>query len=95
MHTEHHIDSFDLPSFFKLHDLNMDGFWDVNEIKAVYGLHNEKAKAAVGQPGEKGANGKLKGMDPDMMIMRVLEILDTNKDGAYRSSNMGFPPVRH
>ncbi len=73
MHTEHHIDSFDLPSFFKLHDLNMDGLWDVNEIKAVYGLHNEKAKAAVGQPGDKNSDGKLKGMDADMMIMRVLE----------------------
>lgn len=71
MHTEHHIDSFDLASFFKLHDLNMDGHWDINEIKAVYGLHNQKSKG--------GADGKQH--DVDLMMRRVLQILDTNKDG--------------
>ncbi|KAI0067975.1 hypothetical protein BV25DRAFT_1793632 [Artomyces pyxidatus] len=40
MATEHHIDSFDLPSFFQLHDLNRDGVWDSEEVEAIYGVHH-------------------------------------------------------
>jgi hypothetical protein len=38
-------DSFDLASFFQLHDLNRDGNWDKDEIEAVYGMHHEYSKA--------------------------------------------------
>ncbi|KAI0031254.1 hypothetical protein K488DRAFT_52491 [Vararia minispora EC-137] len=44
MAQEHHIDTFDLPSFFHLHDLNRDGFWQKDEIEAVYGMHHLYAK---------------------------------------------------
>ncbi|TFY81818.1 hypothetical protein EWM64_g2193 [Hericium alpestre] len=44
MATEHHIDSFDLPSFFQLHDLNSDGVWDKEEIEAIYGVHHVYSK---------------------------------------------------
>ncbi|THH33129.1 hypothetical protein EUX98_g1018 [Antrodiella citrinella] len=40
MSSEHHIDNFDVGSFFALHDLNRDGFWDREEIEAVYGVHH-------------------------------------------------------
>ncbi|KAH8099734.1 precursor to secretory protein Ssp120 [Cristinia sonorae] len=40
MSTEHHIDDFDIGSFFQLHDLNRDGLWDREEIEAVYGVHH-------------------------------------------------------
>ncbi|KAL1409493.1 hypothetical protein Q8F55_003476 [Vanrija albida] len=40
MHNEHHIDSFDPPAFFKLHDLDSDGFWSADEIAALYGLRH-------------------------------------------------------
>ncbi|OSD06181.1 precursor to secretory protein Ssp120 [Trametes coccinea BRFM310] len=40
MATEHHIDTFDVPSFFHIHDLNRDGVWDTEEIEAVYGVHH-------------------------------------------------------
>ncbi|KAH7930452.1 hypothetical protein BV22DRAFT_1028422 [Leucogyrophana mollusca] len=40
MASEHHIDSFDLESFFQLHDLNSDGVWDREEIEAIYGVHH-------------------------------------------------------
>ncbi|CAL1694339.1 unnamed protein product [Somion occarium] len=40
MSSEHHIDAFDVGSFFALHDLNRDGVWDREEIEAVYGVHH-------------------------------------------------------
>ncbi|TCD67609.1 hypothetical protein EIP91_012241 [Steccherinum ochraceum] len=40
MSTEHHIDDFDIGSFFALHDLDLDGFWNREEIEAVYGVHH-------------------------------------------------------
>jgi hypothetical protein len=39
-------DSFDLASFFQLHDLNRDGQWDKEEIEAVYGMHHEYSKSS-------------------------------------------------
>jgi hypothetical protein len=80
MHTEHHIDSFDLPSFFKLHDLNMDGFWDEAEIRAVYGLYHHAAKAAHGD------NQDLVEGKAWAVVEKVLQRLDTNKDGVSNLS---------
>jgi hypothetical protein len=80
MHTEHHIDSFDLPSFFKLHDLDMDGFWDEDEIKAVYGLYHNAAKVHVG-------NQDLVEGRAWAVVEKVLQRLDTNQDGASRESS--------
>ncbi|WWC68791.1 uncharacterized protein I206_102726 [Kwoniella pini CBS 10737] len=74
MHTEHHIDSFDLESFFKLHDLDMNGFWDQAEIQAVYGLHHHSVKDKIKQP-------ELVDARTQVVVDKVLEKLDTNKDG--------------
>ena len=57
MHTEHHIDSFDLESFFKLHDLNLDSYWDRAEIEAVYGLHHHSAGNSHGSQHVEGVPG--------------------------------------
>ncbi|KIR31251.1 hypothetical protein I352_06345 [Cryptococcus deuterogattii MMRL2647] len=74
MHTEHHIDSFDLESFFKLHDLDMNGYWDELEIQAVYGLHHHSVKDKMGK-GEQ-VDGRAKNI-----VSKVLEALDKNQDG--------------
>ncbi|WWD16657.1 hypothetical protein CI109_101087 [Kwoniella shandongensis] len=74
MHTEHHIDSFDLESFFKLHDLDMDGFWDEAEIQAVYGLHHHSVKEKI--PQQALVDGRTQ-----VVVDKVLSKLDTNKDG--------------
>ncbi|KAE9401915.1 hypothetical protein BT96DRAFT_991581 [Gymnopus androsaceus JB14] len=51
MLKEHHIDGFDIRSFFQLHDLNRDSFWDKEEIEAIYGVHHiysqKKSKVRV------------------------------------------------
>ncbi|EPQ60110.1 precursor to secretory protein Ssp120 [Gloeophyllum trabeum ATCC 11539] len=74
MVTEHHIDSFDLRSFFQLHDLNRDGVWDRDEIEAIYGVHHvysqKKSKDEVEH--QKKA---------DTIANTVLDLLDKNKDG--------------
>lgn len=80
MHTEHHIDNFDLPAFFTLHDLNLDGSWDRAEIEAVYGVHHHSIKEAVG-----GQQDVVDGRAATI-VASVLAKLDTDKDG---ESNKG------
>ncbi|EJD54552.1 hypothetical protein AURDEDRAFT_110142 [Auricularia subglabra TFB-10046 SS5] len=80
MQNEHHIDTFDLRSFFLIHDLDRDGFWDRGEIEAVYGVHhdwNPKDKDLV----------KIK-EKADQVVARVLKLLD--KDGDNRISSAEF-----
>ncbi|KAL7419603.1 hypothetical protein Q5752_005515 [Cryptotrichosporon argae] len=74
MLSEHHIDTFDLPSFFKLHDLDSDGFWDRAEIAAVYGLHHHSVRDRV--PDDGAREGRTQ-----VVVDRVLEKLDADKDG--------------
>jgi hypothetical protein len=73
MHTEHHIDSFDLESFFKLHDLNMDGYWDEPEIQAVYGLHHHSVKEKIPTP-------ELIEGRTQLVVDKVLKKLDKDND---------------
>ena len=75
MHTEHHIDSFDLESFFKLHDLDMDGQWDEAEIRAVYGLGHHSLGHGAGH-----AEGKDE--RTEMIVREVLRRLDRDHDGS-------------
>ncbi|KAF9245664.1 hypothetical protein BU15DRAFT_40778 [Melanogaster broomeanus] len=74
MASEHHIDSFDLESFFQLHDLNRDGTWDRAEIEAIYGVHHvysqKKSKDEV-EHQEKA----------DHIVDAVLKIMDKDGDG--------------
>ncbi|KAG0707623.1 hypothetical protein DFH29DRAFT_796676 [Suillus ampliporus] len=74
MASEHHIDSFDLESFFQLHDLNRDGVWDREEIEAIYGVHHvysqKKSKDEIEH--QKKA---------DHVADTVLKLLDKDGDG--------------
>ncbi|GJE86224.1 EF-hand domain-containing protein [Phanerochaete sordida] len=74
MSTEHHIDSFDVGSFFQLHDLNRDGFWDREEIEAVYGVHHiySQRKSKDDIEHQKKA---------DHIVDTVLNLMDKNNDG--------------
>jgi hypothetical protein len=73
MSSEHHIDSFDLPAFFKLHDLNMDGYWDRDEIAAIYGLRHHSVVGRKTKALPAGLEEKI--------VAAVLAKLDTNEDG--------------
>ncbi|KAI0652366.1 hypothetical protein C8Q79DRAFT_937254 [Trametes meyenii] len=74
MATEHHIDTFDVPAFFQLHDLNRDKVWDTEEIEAVYGVHHvysqKKSKDEI-EHANKAAH----------IVKEVLKRLDKNGDG--------------
>ncbi|KAF7794332.1 hypothetical protein EIP86_005466 [Pleurotus ostreatoroseus] len=77
MSTEHHIDSFDTPSFFQLHDLNRnisDGFWDREEIDAVYGVHHVYSQ-------KKSKDEVEHAKKADHIVDTVLKLLDKNGDG--------------
>ncbi|KAJ7755025.1 precursor to secretory protein Ssp120 [Mycena maculata] len=74
MASEHHIDSFDLRSFFQLHDLNRDGFWDKEEVEAIYGVHHvySQKKSKDDEEHQKKA---------DHISGTVLKLLDKDGDG--------------
>lgn len=74
MASEHHIDSFDLESFFQLHDLNSDGIWDKEEIEAIYGVHHvySQKKSKDDEEHQKKA---------DHIVTTVLKLLDKDNDG--------------
>ncbi|TRM61589.1 hypothetical protein BD626DRAFT_549159 [Schizophyllum amplum] len=74
MSKEHHIDSFDLPSFFQLHDLDGDGVWSRAEIEAIYGVHHVYSQ-------KKSKDDVEHQKKADTIVETVLEKMDTNKDG--------------
>ncbi|KAI8047963.1 uncharacterized protein B0P05DRAFT_565071 [Gilbertella persicaria] len=41
MSESHNIEIQDEVAFFKIHDLNQDGFWDEEELKSMYGLERD------------------------------------------------------
>jgi len=74
MSSEHHIDSFDVASFFQLHDLDRDGFWSPDEIEAIYGVHHvySQKKSKDEEEHQKKA---------EHIVNTVLGLVDGNKDG--------------
>ncbi|KIY73421.1 hypothetical protein CYLTODRAFT_434295 [Cylindrobasidium torrendii FP15055 ss-10] len=74
MASEHHIEAFDVASFFQLHDLNRDGYWDKDEIEAVYGVHHAYSqKVSFDDIGHQ--------KKAEHIVKVVLENLDKNNDG--------------
>ncbi|KAL0951842.1 hypothetical protein HGRIS_008503 [Hohenbuehelia grisea] len=74
MSSEHHIDSFDVRSFFQLHDLDRNGVWDKEEIEAVYGVHHIYSQ-------KKSKDDIEHQRKADHIVDAVLQKLDANKDG--------------
>jgi len=81
MSSEHHIDSFDVRSFFQLHDLNRNGFWEKDEVEAIYGVHHvysqKKSKDEVEH--QKKA---------EHIVTAVLQRLDLNGDGLITAEEL-------
>ncbi|KIL71409.1 hypothetical protein M378DRAFT_154971 [Amanita muscaria Koide BX008] len=74
MSSEHHIDNFDIGSFFQLHDLNRDGKWDKEEIEAVYGVHHVYSQKTSKDDEEHKQKA-------DRVTQGLLDAFDLNKDG--------------
>jgi len=81
MASEHHIDSFDIRSFFQLHDLNRNGFWDRDEIEAVYGVHHIHSQR---QSTDELAHQE----KADHVVKGVLERLDLDGDGRITAEEL-------
>ncbi|EMR11157.1 hypothetical protein PNEG_00753 [Pneumocystis murina B123] len=41
MKNEHDTESYDLDTFFYLHDFNFNGHWNAKDFRRIYGLDNE------------------------------------------------------
>jgi len=74
MSSEHHIDSFDTRSFFQLHDLNRNGYWERDEVEAVYGVHHIYSTK---QSKDDAAHQQ----KADFIVDTVLRALDLDHDG--------------
>jgi len=81
MSSEHHIDTFDVRSFFHLHDLNRDGVWDAEEIQAVYGVHHVYSQ-------KKSKDDIEHQKKADQIVKTVLERIDLNKDGVIQPDEL-------
>lgn len=66
MHEEHEIEITDEVTFFKLHDLEDDGYWDESDIRAMYGF-----EAATDSDSDQSK----------VIIKRVIKGMDTDQDG--------------
>lgn len=77
--NEHHIQTFDLASFFSLHDLNRDGILDRSEIEAIYGVHHSLSV-------KHSANYETHDAKADLIVNAVLAKLDKNNDGLITKS---------
>ncbi|ETW86773.1 hypothetical protein HETIRDRAFT_437555 [Heterobasidion irregulare TC 32-1] len=84
MATEHHIDSFDLASFFQLHDLNRDGVWDTAEIEAIYGVHHVYSQ-------KKSKDDVEHQKKADTIVQAILKAMD--KDGNEKVTQKEFEAV--
>ncbi|BEI82513.1 hypothetical protein CcaverHIS002_0303810 [Cutaneotrichosporon cavernicola] len=90
MAAEHHIESFDEPAFFKLHDLDLDGFWDRDEIAAIYGLRHHSVATPKKKKHDEGFE--------DRVVSAVLLKLDTDGDGKvsldeFKTGGMDSLPI--
>jgi len=74
MASEHHIDTFDVRSFFKLHDLRGNGFLDKEDIEFMYGIRHVYARALSKDEEEQNRKGEI-------IAQEVLKIFDLNNDG--------------
>ncbi|KAI0271468.1 hypothetical protein BC834DRAFT_859799 [Gloeopeniophorella convolvens] len=74
MATEHHIDTFDLPSFFQLHDLNRDGVWDAEEVEAIYGVHHVYSQKKSKDDEEHQQKAKV-------IVDTIMKAMDKDQDG--------------
>lgn len=72
--NEHHIQSFDLGSFFSVHDLNRDGVLDRSEIEAIYGVHHSLSA-------KHSENHEVHDAKADKIVRTVLDRIDKDKDG--------------
>jgi hypothetical protein len=85
-------DSFDLESFFKIHDLDQDGVLNADELEAIYGLHHETSKEG---------NGEHHPARAQQIVDTVMSKLDLNGDGVVTKTEFtvagrdGLPDFRN
>lgn len=68
MTEEHHIDNWDVGSFFALHDYNSDGKWQGEEIMRTYGLMDPSNKDVSHEAATR-------------ILSELMGLLDKNGDG--------------
>lgn len=79
MASEHHINAFDLGSFFALHDLNRDGVWDRSEVEAIYGVHHSNSI-------KHSPTAEIHDQKADTIVKEVFKRLDLNGDAMIAKS---------
>lgn len=81
MKEEHQMDSFDLESFFNIHDLQNKGFWNANDILYVYGLTRDEVVGDGSGMGEHAHDESISQSAKDQVTLVVLTLMDADKNG--------------
>lgn len=92
---EHHIESFDAPSFFTLHDYDSSGSWTTDEVRKTYGLDDE-------------SNGGVSESEKQAAVRTVFDLFDPGNTGyitrddwlkgvaaGIRLPDLGYGPGHH
>lgn len=92
---EHHIGSFDAPSFFTLHDYDSSGAWTPDEVRKTYGLDDESNSRASEARKQEAVITVFKLFDPhDTGYITRDEWLKAIAAGK-RLPDLGFGPGHH
>ncbi|CAI7583172.1 unnamed protein product [Penicillium bialowiezense] len=95
MMEEHHIESFDPPSFFILHDYDSSGQWTHDEVRKTYGL-NDQSNAAVSEDKKQDAVRTVFALfDPGNTGFITREDWLAGIAAGKRLPDLGFGPGHH
>jgi hypothetical protein len=92
---EHHIEGFDAPSFFTLHDYDSSGTWTPDEVRKTYGLDDESNRAASESSKESAIRAVFDLFDPTNTGSISRENFLKTISAGTRLPDLGFGPGHH
>lgn len=82
MVSEHNVDQWDAPTFFKLHDVSDKGYWDHLDILYIYGLAKDKLVGdGLGMGQHDHGHEVVSAEDKQRIVNTILGLMDVNSDG--------------
>ncbi|KAJ5746113.1 hypothetical protein N7520_011295 [Penicillium odoratum] len=95
MMEEHHIEGFDAPSFFMMHDYDSSGLWTTDEVRQTYGMDDESNNGVSESRKTEGIRQVFDLFDPDNTGFISRDAwLKAVADGV-RLPDLGFGPGHH
>lgn len=84
MIEEHDLQEYDIETFFLLHDIQQQGYWNTKDILNLYGLARESVigdGSGMGAHEHDSAQEVISQSSKDITIETILKLIDHNNDG--------------